>query len=91
MKNENYICHVPYLSNSIAYDHNFWLYLCKMMISSTFFSFFQNFDFLGCYRGKRAKNDPKLEEKLSVVLPISGILHHMIVICGTQLENDDIW
>ena len=25
-------------------------------ISRQFFHFFQNFDFLGCYRGKKAKN-----------------------------------
>ena len=27
MKNNNYIHHVPYLRNSIAYDHDFW-YTC---------------------------------------------------------------
>ena len=31
----------------------------------TFFSFFQNFDFPGCY-GKRAKNDPKWQKILSL-------------------------
>ena len=107
----NYICHAPYLRNSIACDHDFWctivkwwyipgaffhffkilifwvvggtnvqkivqndktfcpsccisqepyiiwlpfmVHMCKM-ISPGVFSFFQNFDFLGC---KRAKND----------------------------------
>ena len=24
MKNNNYICHVPFLRNSKAYDHDFW-------------------------------------------------------------------
>ena len=23
-KNENYMCHMPYLRNSITYDHDFW-------------------------------------------------------------------
>ena len=27
MKDKNYMCHVPYLKNSIAYDHDFW-YTC---------------------------------------------------------------
>ena len=27
MENNNYICHVPYLRNSIAFDHDFW-YTC---------------------------------------------------------------
>ena len=37
----------------------FWVHLCKIIISPGFFSFFWNFEFLGCYGGKRAKNNPK--------------------------------
>ena len=32
MKNYNCMRHVPYLRNSVAYDHDFW-YTCKMIIS----------------------------------------------------------
>ena len=67
MKNNNYIWHTPCLRNSIAYDHDFWcVYMCKIMISQAFFSFFWNFYFLGCYRGKRAKkHSPKW--KLTII------------------------
>ena len=60
MKNNNYICHMPYLRNSIAYDHDFW-YTYKMMISPGvfFFHFFLYFLFWAVRRGgegERAKN-----------------------------------
>ena len=55
-----------------------------------FFLFPQNVDFLGCYWGKRAKNVPKWEKILSFVLHISGTIHHMIIICGTHVYNDNI-
>ena len=41
----NYICHMPYLSNSTGYDLDFWY---THDISRGFFNFFFNFDFLGC-------------------------------------------
>ena len=57
--------------------------LCKVMISpGILFSFFQNFNFSGCYRGKRAKNGPKWQKILSVAQHISGTMHHMIVTYG---------
>ena len=45
-----------------------------------FFSFFQNFDFLGPWGSKRVKNGPERQKILSVRLHISAALHHMIVI-----------
>ena len=39
---------------------------------------------------KKAKNDPKQEKGLPVSLGISGNLHHMIMIFGTHVLNDDI-
>ena len=143
MKNNNYIWHMSYLRNSIAYDHGFcytcikwwsvqvcfnififwavmgvkgqkmaqddeklclfylmpqepyiiWLSyiadLCKMMISSGvfFFFIFSKFWFFGLLRrgDKRAKNCPKWERILSVMLNISGIIHHVIFIYGSFL------
>ena len=35
--------------------------------------------------GKRAKNGPKLEKSLSVALPFSGTIHHMVFIYGTHV------
>ena len=47
MKN-NYIRYVPYLRNSIAYDHDFWYTCVKWWYLQGYFSVFQNYDFLGC-------------------------------------------
>ena len=64
---------MPYLMNSIAYDHDFWYTCVKWWYIHVlfFFSIFQNFDFAGCYGGKRAKNGPKWQSILSVMLHIS--------------------
>ena len=40
IKNNNYICHEPYLRNSIAYDHDFWYTNVKWKYFQVFFSFF---------------------------------------------------
>ena len=45
--------------NSIAYDYDFWHTILKWWYFQVLFSFFLNFDFLGCYGGKRTKNSPK--------------------------------
>ena len=39
-------CCTPYLRNHKSYDCHY-VHICKMIISSGFFSFFQNFHFLG--------------------------------------------
>ena len=61
--------------------------LCKMMISPVVFFIFSKFWFFGLLgRGnKRAKNCPKWERILSVMLNISGIIHHVIFIYGSSL------
>ena len=68
-KNENYIYSQRlHLRNSDAYDHDFW-YTCVRWWHLVFFSFSQNFDFLGCQRGKRAKNGPKWQKIIFVRAP----------------------
>ena len=66
----------------------FLVHLCKMMITPGIFSIFQNFDFLCCWWGKSAKNGPKWQKILSVVLHISGTIYHIIVIDATLVWND---
>ena len=61
---------------------------CKMIISpylfSFLFSFFQNFDFMGCEEVKRQNKMAQTDKKfLFVALHISGTKCHMIVIYGT--------
>ena len=75
-------CYVPYLRSSIAHDHYFWCTCVKWWYLQVFFSGFQNFDFLSCKGGKRAKNGPKGQKKLSVAVHIAGSIHYMIVIYG---------
>ena len=58
---------------------SFMVHLHKM-ISPGLFSFYQNFEFLGCSGGKRAKNGPKWQKIMSVALHIWGTVHHMTVI-----------
>ena len=53
---------------------SFMVHMCKIISAGVFFSYFQNFDFSGCYRGKRAKNGPKWQKILSVTLRISGTI-----------------
>ena len=59
------------------------VHMCNM-ISSVFFHFFKSF-FFGVIKGVKAKNGPKNDKKFSVILHISGTIHHMIVIHGTHL------
>ena len=73
---------MPYLMNSIVYDHDF-----GYMISPHFFSCFQNFDFLvvsGVKEQKIAENDQTFP------FHISGTMHHIIFIYATLVKNDDI-
>ena len=58
--------------------------MCKMITSPGPFLFFQNFDFLGSWVGKRVKDGPKGQKNISVSLCISGAGNHMIVVFVTH-------
>ena len=63
MKNNNYICHMPYLRNSIAYNHDFWNTCAKWWCLRGFFHFFKILIFWvvsGVKVQKMAQNDKKL-------------------------------
>ena len=78
------VCHAPYLRNHTSYDFHLW-YL-DVSISSLF-HYFNILIFrvvLGGGKGAK-KNSPKLQKILSVARDISGTIHHIIVICGTQV------
>ena len=85
----NSLCRAPYLRNHISYDFHFMVLLFKMIIPSGDFFIFLKFSFSGLLGGNmvNVQNDKKI---LSVVLNISGIMHHMIIICGTKVQNDNI-
>ena len=69
------------------------IYVCKMIISSGVFFFFFFFLILifWAHRGvkgqKTVQNDKKI---MSVALHISGNMHHVIVIYGANMLNDNI-
>ena len=84
------VCHPAYLRNRTSSDHNFWYTHIKWWYLQVLFSFFQNFDFLDCCGGKRAKNGPKWTIITSATHRISGTVHHMIVIFGTHILNADV-
>ena len=66
------------------------LHMCKMIISQGFFFIFSKFWFFLVFRGdKRGKNDPKCQKLLPVAFHISGNIHHVTVIYGTHLWNDN--
>ena len=78
MKSKNYICHVPYLRNSTAYDHDFWHHLGKMMISpGFFFSFFWNFLFWAV-RGVKGQKIAQ-NKKQQLHSPCYGTYRHFFV------------
>ena len=76
MKNKNHIHHMPYLRNSIAYDHDFWLHLSKM-ISPGFFYFPKILIFWVVRRGKgqRVVQNDKNSQKPCIVW--SSIMVHL--------------
>ena len=53
------VCCAPYLKNHVSSNHNFWYTCVKWWYLLAFFKLFLNVHFLGCYRGKSAKNSPK--------------------------------
>ena len=61
MKNNNYICYVPFVRNSIAYDHDFWYTL--MISPDVMFSFSKFWLIFWVVRGvegqKMVQNDKK--------------------------------
>ena len=76
---DNYIHHMPYHRNSIAYDHDFWYTCVEWWYLQKVFTISGKFQF----RGKRAKNSPKWKITItSVTHHISGTVYHMIIIFG---------
>ena len=86
VQNETKLC----LSCSISQESYItWFSLkvlmCKMIISPGVCFIFSKRWFSGLLDGKRAKNSPKWQKILYAALDISRTIHHMVVICGTQV------
>ena len=75
------VCCAPYLRNRTSTDHNLCYAYVKWWYLQGVFSFFLNFDFLGC---KRTKNSLKWKITItSFTRHISETLQHMIMNFGT--------
>ena len=61
MKSGNYICHAPYLRNSIGYDRDFWYTCVKWWYLEGFFSFFFHFFIFWAVRGVKGQ---KIAQKM---------------------------
>ena len=68
------VCHAPYLRKHTFYDHDCWYSCVKQWYFRVLFSFFQNFDFLGC-EGANGKNGPNWQKVLPVSLCVAGTIH----------------
>ena len=55
MKNNNYTCRMPYLRNSIAYDHDFWYTFVELWYLHALFFIFSKFWFSGLLGAKGQK------------------------------------
>ena len=92
MKNNNYICHAPYLRNSIAYDHNFWCSCIKLWyLHVSFYHFFKIliFQIVKWVEGqKMVQNDKKFCPSHSIFQEQPNIiwLSFMVHLC----KNGDI-
>ena len=62
MRNNNYLCHVPCIRNSVAYDHDFWYTCVKCRYLPAFiFIFFEIFIFQAVryVKGQKIAEDKK--------------------------------
>ena len=95
MKN-NYICNVPCLRSSIAYDHDFWYTSVKWwylqvfwVFFSFFFLFFLRFSFFRLLGGKRAKNGSRWQKNLVNFIsqePYITWLSFMVHLCKMMIS-----
>ena len=88
-KSDKKLCpgQAPYLRNHTSYDCYLWYRLVKWWYLQRFFHFFKCLIFwVVSERGEqKGKKCFKVRKKLPVTFHISGTIHHMIVICGTQV------
>ena len=93
---------MPYLRNSIAFDHDFWSACVKWWHLQAFFSFFQNFDFfkllVGVKGQKMVQNDKKFCPSCFIsqepyIIWLSFMLHmcKMIISPGVFFSFSKFW
>ena len=92
MKNKNYIHHMSYLRNSVAYNHGFWGTFVKLCYLQVFFSFFQKLIFQvvrGVKGQKKVQNDKEFCLSRSISQePYSIWLSFMVHLCNMIISLD---
>ena len=92
MKNKNYIHHMLYLRNSVAYNHGFWGTFVKLCYLQVFFSFFQKLIFQvvrGVKGQKKVQNDKEFCLSRSISQePYSIWLSLMVHLCNMIISLD---
>ena len=92
MKNKNYIHHMSYLRNSVAYNHGFWGTFVKLCYLQVFFSFFQKLIFQvvrGVKGQKKVQNDKEFCLSRSISQePYSIWLSLMVHLCNMIISLD---
>ena len=84
---KNSVWCTSYLRDHISYDCHLWYTCVKWWYLHVFFFIFSKFCFSGLLVGtgrRGVKNCLKWEKIMSVVLGISGMIHHMIIIFVTH-------
>ena len=88
MKNNNYIPHVPYLRNSIAYNQDFWYSCVKWWYLQEFVFFFYIYIFI-FWAVRGVKGQKKFQDNkniLSVALHFSGTISYDCHLCCTYVK-----
>ena len=80
---------MPYLRNSIAYDHDFWYTSVKWWYLSVFFFFFLKFSFFRLLGGKRGKKWPKMTK--NYVWCTSYLRNHISYDCHLWYTSVKWW
>ena len=91
VENDKKLC----LSHSISEEPyiiwlSFMVHMCKMVISPGVFFHFHKIFIFQIVRGVKGQNLVQNNKKFSVTLQISGTIHHMNVIYGTHMWNNNI-
>ena len=84
---KNSVCCALYLKNYTSYGLHLW---CTYPVFFSHFSQILIFRVNSGVKGQKKKKGLKMKKILSVTLHISGTMHHMIIIYGTLMENDNI-
>ena len=87
----NYICYVPYLRNSIAYDCDFSDICLKWWYLLVFFSQFFKIWVFRVVRWVKWQKTVQNDKKFVICIPyLKNHMYHMVAIYGKHFQNDNV-